>query len=53
MTFIFSVATLFLGLAVAVIAWLQWRLASDKLRLDLFDRRYKIYDATMRFVAGW
>jgi hypothetical protein len=40
-----SIATLFLSVAVAVIAWQQWRVADNKLRLDLFDRRYKVYDA--------
>ena len=51
-TLFFSIATLFLSVAVTFIAWQQWRVADDKLRLDLFDRRYKIYDATMRFVAN-
>jgi hypothetical protein len=40
-----SIATLFLSVAVAVIAWQQWRVADNKLRLDLFERRYKVYDA--------
>jgi hypothetical protein len=44
------VATLIVGLAVAYIAWQQWQVASNKLRLDLFDRRYKIYDATRKFL---
>lgn len=43
-------ATLIVGLSVAVIAWQQWRVARNKLRLDLFDRRYKIYDATRQFL---
>jgi hypothetical protein len=33
-------------------AWLQWRVAHNKLRLDLFDRRYKICKATARFVRA-
>ena len=28
------------------IAYKQWRLGQDKLRLDLFDRRFRLYDAT-------
>jgi hypothetical protein len=44
------VATLIVGVAVAFIAWQQWQIASNKLRLDLFDRRYKIYDATRKFL---
>ena len=51
MTFICSVATFFLSLAVVIIAWLQCRVAKDKLRLALFDRRYKVYDATRKFLS--
>jgi hypothetical protein len=47
----FPVVTLFLSLTVVIIAVLQWRVADNKLRLDLFDRRYKVYDATRNFVA--
>lgn len=45
------IATLAVGCAVAFIAWQQWQLARNKLRLDLFDRRYKVYDATRKFLA--
>lgn len=51
MTLFFSIATLFLSIAVVVVAWQQWRVAENKLRLDLFDRRYKVYDATRKFLA--
>ena len=51
MTLFSSVATLFLSIAVVTIALLQWRVAENKLRLDLFDRRYKVYDATRKFLA--
>jgi hypothetical protein len=47
----FSSVALFLSFAVAIIAVLQWRVADNKLRLDLFDRRYKVYDATRKFLA--
>jgi hypothetical protein len=47
----FSIVRLFLSVAVALIAALQWRVADNKLRLDLFDRRYKAYDATRKFLA--
>jgi hypothetical protein len=50
-TVFFSSVALFLSLAVAIIAALQWRVADNKLRLDLFDRRYKVYDATRKFLA--
>jgi hypothetical protein len=45
------IATLFLSVAVGVVAWLQWRVARNKLRLDLFDRRYKVFEATRKFLA--
>ena len=45
------VATLIVGCAVAFIAWQQSKVARNKLRLDLFDRRYKVYDATRKFLA--
>jgi hypothetical protein len=51
-TLFFSVATLFLSVAVVTIALLQWRVADNKLRLDLFDRRYKVYDAARNFLAS-
>jgi hypothetical protein len=38
-------------LAVVIIAALQWRVARNKLRLDLFDRRYKLYDAARKFLS--
>ncbi len=44
--------TVVLGMSVAVVAWLQWWVALNKLRLDLFDRRYKVYNATRKFLAG-
>jgi hypothetical protein len=46
-----SIATFFLSAAVGVVAWLQWRVARNKLRLDLFDRRYKVFEATRKFLA--
>ena len=44
-------ATFFVGVVLAIIAFLQFKVAHDKLRLELFDRRYKIYDATRRFLS--
>ena len=42
--------TLVVGIAVVIVAWLQWSVALNKLRLDLFDRRYKVYDAAKKFI---
>src|SRR6266550_4059000 len=46
-----NIATLFLSLVVVIIAWQQWQVARNKLRLDLFDRRYKVYEATRKFLT--
>lgn len=35
--------TLIVGMAVALIAYRQWKTANDKMVLDLFDRRLEIY----------
>ena len=47
-----TIATVVISLAITYIAWQQWQIARTKLRLDLFDRRYKVYDATRKFLAG-
>ena len=44
------IATFALSVAVVCVAWAQWRVARNKLRLDLFDRRWQIYTATSKFV---
>jgi hypothetical protein len=36
----------------ALIAYRQWRLAQNKLKLDLFDRRYRVYEAARSFLAS-
>jgi hypothetical protein len=50
MSVVLSAATLFLSAAIVIITWLQWRVADNKLRFDLFDRRYKVYEATQKFL---
>ena len=49
MTLFLSIATILLAAVVAGVTWMQWRVADNKLRLDLFDRRYQVYEATLRF----
>ena len=44
--------TLVIGGVAAHIAHGQWRTTRDKLRLDLFDRRFAVYEAAMKFVLG-
>lgn len=38
--------TLVIGGIAAYIAWHQWRVARAKLNLDLFEKRYEIFEAT-------
>lgn len=40
-----------LGVCAPLIAFLQWKLSRHKLKLDLFDRRWKIYAATNDMLA--
>jgi hypothetical protein len=47
-----QIPSLIIGGAIAFIAWQQWRVARNKLRLDLFDRRYKVFDATRNFLTA-
>lgn len=46
-----AIATITVGFAAAFVSILQWRLAKRKLRLDLFDRRYKVYEGTRKFLS--
>jgi CYTH domain-containing protein len=48
---VLPIATFSLSVAVGIVAWQQWRVARNKLRLDLFDRRYKVYNATRAFLS--
>ena len=41
-----------IALIGAWIAYNQWRTNHDKLMLDLFDRRFEIYVAILRFLSG-
>jgi hypothetical protein len=45
------VATLVVGIAIAFFAYQQWSIARHKLRLDLFEKRYKVYEAAARFLS--
>jgi hypothetical protein len=39
-----SVLTAFIAALVALITFLQWVTARGKVRLDLFDKRFAVYD---------
>ncbi|HDY7736081.1 TPA: hypothetical protein RQK28_004310 [Vibrio vulnificus] len=34
-----------------VIAGLQWRLGSSKFKYDVFEKRYKVFEATQRYIG--
>jgi hypothetical protein len=48
-------ASLFVGIATLLvtgyIAWQQWQTAKNKLRLDLFNRRFSAFEAAMKLVS--
>jgi len=46
-----AIATLVVGFAVVIIAWRQWRVAHNKLRLDLFEKRYTVYEGAKTFLS--
>lgn len=45
-------ATLIVGLIAALIAYQQWRLSHNKLKLDLFEKRYKVYGHFRKFIQA-
>jgi hypothetical protein len=45
-----AMATLIVGAGVVLIAWRQWETARTKLALDLFEKRFEIYDVIFRTV---
>ena len=49
--FFFQFATTTIAVAVGLVAVQQWLLARHKFRLDLFEKRYKVYDAAGRFLS--
>jgi hypothetical protein len=40
-----------LGIATALISWRQYASSREQIRIALFDKRYKVYAATKRFIA--
>ena len=36
----------------SLIAFMQWKLARNKLKLDLFDKRYVVYKACTQFISA-
>lgn len=40
-----------IGCVTVYIAWQQWQTAKNKLRLDIFDRRYPVFEAALKLVS--
>jgi hypothetical protein len=47
--YIAALTPIVVALFVAYIAYRQWRIAREKLRLDLYNRRFTIFETTLRF----
>ncbi len=48
-----SILTVTIAAIVAFIAWLQWRTAREKVVLDLFDKRFAMYDEMRAVVTRY
>jgi hypothetical protein len=43
--------TLVIGGIAALVAWRQWRTAQDKIKIDLFDRRFAVFMDVRKIVS--
>lgn len=43
---------LVVGFVAATLTYWQWRTTNDKLKIDLFDKRFSIYAATMKILSA-
>jgi len=43
-----TVVAVVVGTIAAYIAWRQWRTAHDRLRFDLYEKRFAVYEATKK-----
>jgi hypothetical protein len=57
LTYVTVFGTLFVALVAAAIAgffaWRQWWTARDRLKFDLFEKRYPVYEATRDVLFIW
>jgi hypothetical protein len=49
-TYLSALTTPAIALLAVVVAFAQWRIASNKLKLDLFEQRFAMYDVTRKLV---
>jgi len=50
-TYLTALMTPTVAILGLLIGWRQWRLAQNKLKLELFEKRFAVYEATLRFIA--
>jgi len=48
---LWQLLTLAIAAVVAYVSWNQYRIARNKLRLDLFDKRYKVFEGARTLLA--
>lgn len=46
-----AIGQITISCAVAYVAWQQWKTARDKLQLDRYEKRFRIYNATTDFIS--
>jgi hypothetical protein len=46
-----DIVTAFIGMIALYIAHQQWKISQDKLRVDLYDRRFKVYEETKSILS--
>jgi hypothetical protein len=51
--FIWKLVTFLVAVAAVLIGWRQYSISQDKLRLDLFEKRFKVFDATRTVLADY
>jgi hypothetical protein len=49
--YLLSTVTVIIGISVAVLAYQQYRLAKDRFRLDLFEKRFSVYKGIQAFLT--
>lgn len=48
-----AIAPLVISLAVACIGWLQYKINRHKFRLDLYNRRFAVYESTLSYFQSY
>lgn len=48
--FFAALSPLVIGIAIAIVAFLQWNTNRNRLKFELFERRYEVYATTVEFI---